>query len=96
MLIKEGVAAPRLWPPLTKRLECVDKIYESMGEQMTITTTCVGTRRKGTPRPADLVIGFACPVKMDGVFMAVLRDCFNDDYSVYEEEGHIYVEFNPK
>jgi len=95
MQVAPGVDIRRLKPDFLKRLDCVDKFYETHNEKLRVIPPYAGT-------PDDLA--FYCtgdaadidnPVEMSEKFADEIRSCFSWDYDVVFELDRVVIMYRP-
>ena len=95
MLIKTGVDISRLRPEIRKRLNAINKLYESVSEELVITSTYEGSHSSGSLHYANLAIDIRRPKDERTKIHDGLRKILKYDYDVVFEETHIHIEFDP-
>ena len=98
MLKKLGVDDSKLLPPITRKLELIDKIFLTHGGvEAVLTSTNSGDHSRGSYHYRNLAIDLRLPPThtIKGV-VQVLKDGLGDDYDVILEKTHIHVEYDPK
>ena len=95
MLIKPGVDISRLRPEIRKRLNAINKLYESVNEELVITSTYEGNHSAGTLHYANLAIDIRRPKDERTKIHEGLRRILDDNYDIVFEGTHIHIEFDP-
>lgn len=99
MRLKTGVKIQGIRPELLFALNVADRVYNTHGEELVITSIKDGKHKVGSKHysgdAADLRIKFFTEPKKKEVHARLIAS-LGQDYDVVLHETHIHVEFDPK
>jgi hypothetical protein len=97
MLIKLGVDISRLKPPIRKKLNTIEKIFNDCADcEAVISSTYEGNHSPSSLHYADLAIDFRLPPRNVNIVVEELKRRLGKDYDILREVNHIHIEFDPK
>ena len=99
MLVKLGVDISRLKPPIRKKLNMIDEVYESYGYEAVITSTYEGLHAPSSLHYADLAIDLRIRNVAPEHTRYIIQDLrvrLGSDYDVVAYEKLLHIEYDPK
>jgi len=97
MLLKLGVDISRLKPPIRKKLNLIEKIFNDCADcEAVITSTYEGSHSPSSLHYANLAIDLRLPPRNINTVVEELKRRLGKDYDIVKEPTHIHLEFDPK
>lgn len=90
-LIKQGVFGT-LNREISNAKRKMEKLFDSKGEDLVITSICEGTHSPGSLHPQGDAFDFRRPVKVSRTEIII---AVGHDFDVVEEQTHNHIEYDP-